>query len=648
MRLNFVRTHDSIKEFPITELPAFTIITGLNGSGKSHLLQAILQGRISADVAPNHLTETRIFTWTDMVPQDTGGFSGGQIAQERDQLFQQFRGIKSQLEDIVRAPARNAGITGLLLNDIKTLATHSIEQFQELGLDAIAATQLHTSIKNGVLQASNQVLTSWQHQPNLFEEINSVSSAVSKPIILLDEEDFKPAKSPNWGKSQPFQQQFGKLFCQYAELVKANTLKRCYGEPALSDQEFAATYMMAPWDFVNETLSIAGLGFEINQPDRTDNTVFTPRLTKTSTGDEIQFGSLSSGEKVIMSFALCMYYASEGRQLTTYPKLLLLDEIDAPLHPSMCKHFLNTITDVLVKKLGVNVIATTHSPSTVALAPEESIHVMQVGKPGVHKTTKAEALNLLTAGVPIVSIDYSGRRQVFVESPRDAEFHSKLFQIMKDSKYILSERSLEFLSTGTTNPNTGSDQNTGCSNVESVVESLVKCGNKSVFGFIDWDLVSNDKERVFVLLKNERYSIENFAFDPLAILALISKDPREYDAVKQFGIPATFNEFSRSDYNRYQSAIDKVIEKIMPEDNHSEKLQVSYLGGTILSVSKVYLHKNGHELQEKILSTFPAFRKYLKNLPPVDMIQEVYRELPAIIPKGIDDCYNRVLNHASH
>ena len=42
----------------------------------------------------------------------------------------------------------------------------------------------------------------------------------------------------------------------------------------------------------------------------------------------------------------------------------------------MTRHLLNVIKDVLVERYNVRTILTTHSPSTVALAPADSIFVM--------------------------------------------------------------------------------------------------------------------------------------------------------------------------------------------------------------------------------------------------------------------------------
>ena len=77
----------------------------------------------------------------------------------------------------------------------------------------------------------------------------------------------------------------------------------------------------------------------------------------------------------------------------------------------------------------------THSASTVALAPENSLHVMYADKSGVHSISKSGALNLLTVGVPTLALSYDGRRQVFVESPNNTAY-SEAYQNSKKLSWI--------------------------------------------------------------------------------------------------------------------------------------------------------------------------------------------------------------------
>jgi ABC-type Mn2+/Zn2+ transport system ATPase subunit len=117
MILTFATSKKSIKEFPTTNLPSFTLVTGLNGSGKSHLLEAIRDGNIRTDLASNFQTEVRWFSWQEMVPQDSGGYASGQLAQEREVLRQEFTRSKKIVEENIRSLLRNNGITGVGLSD---------------------------------------------------------------------------------------------------------------------------------------------------------------------------------------------------------------------------------------------------------------------------------------------------------------------------------------------------------------------------------------------------------------------------------------------------------------------------------------------------------------------------------------------------
>jgi hypothetical protein len=72
--------------------------------------------------------------------------------------------------------------------------------------------------------------------------------------------------------------------------------------------------------------------------------------------------------------------------------------LDASLHPSMIKNMLAVIGDIFLVR-GVKVILVTHSPTTIALAPEEAIFVMKKeGPKRIEKSSKKDALSILTEG----------------------------------------------------------------------------------------------------------------------------------------------------------------------------------------------------------------------------------------------------------
>jgi AAA15 family ATPase/GTPase len=61
------------------------VLTGVNGAGKSHLLESIENGSMQIDsIAISSQTRPiRRFDWTNLIPEDTGAFAPYQITQER-------------------------------------------------------------------------------------------------------------------------------------------------------------------------------------------------------------------------------------------------------------------------------------------------------------------------------------------------------------------------------------------------------------------------------------------------------------------------------------------------------------------------------------------------------------------------------------
>src|SRR5215212_542842 len=86
----------SIVSLPPTQLPSFTLITGLNGTGKTHLLRALAGGQVRADIAPDFNADIRFYDWNTMVPQDTGLFQSETLQSERINLMQAYNGQVNQ------------------------------------------------------------------------------------------------------------------------------------------------------------------------------------------------------------------------------------------------------------------------------------------------------------------------------------------------------------------------------------------------------------------------------------------------------------------------------------------------------------------------------------------------------------------------
>ena len=129
---------------------------------------------------------------------------------------------------------------------------------------------------------------------------------------------------------------------------------------------------------------------------------FKAEMTNRTTGAQYEPSSLSSGERVLM--ALCL--ASFNQYLRRHrPKLLLLDELDALLHPSMVTALVETLKRIFVSQ-GTKVMMTSQSAMTVAALEEADIfRVVRTGRDvKVSPTTKYEAINELSEGLATVDM----------------------------------------------------------------------------------------------------------------------------------------------------------------------------------------------------------------------------------------------------
>ena len=86
-------------------------------------------------------------------------------------------------------------------------------------------------------------------------------------------------------------------------------------------------------------------------------------------GAIMHFSSLSSGEKVVFEL-LCYYFiANKDDNL----EMIILDEFDANLNPSLVDIYLDVIKKQFCEK-GIKVVLTTHSPSTVAAVNADELY----------------------------------------------------------------------------------------------------------------------------------------------------------------------------------------------------------------------------------------------------------------------------------
>lgn len=641
--LTFVGAYKSIKNLESISLPGLVVLTGVNGSGKTHLLTAIKSGLIRSSVAPDIDGNIRIYDSSNIVPMDTGVFDSYSYMAQRSNIFQQMKNYRDANFPSLQGLAKALGVSESYTLSLKSLAdlTEDVffEGFEDKKQAEINWKQFQVTLK----QHANAVMEkTFQHNGDeeWRKRMRRVAAENPNSFLFSSSTEFHRNPALLWGDVDPFQQAFGQVFVTYRRLLHENAMYKSFPPPAsesneyLEPDEFLESYGPPPWDFVNQILEGSNLSFKVDSPPLHENAPYEPKLTKIATGVEMNFQDLSSGEKVLMSFALCLYNAKERRQEKTFPTLLLLDEVDAPLHPSMAVSLLSTIKNILVDDRQVAVIMTTHSPSTVALAPDDSIYVMDVSASRILKTSKGEALSILTAGVPTLSISFDGRRQVFVESHSDARIYDSLYQRYKH--LLKSDRSLTFIEVGRTGAD-GHEKNAGCDQVVRLVDTLSSTGNKSVFGLVDWDGERLPNNRIHVLSTGIRDGIENLLLDPVLLMALLSREKLDFLIEKNL-FPGEDNYFSLHVWedSKWQAYIEVLQDYVLGSraTESGDFMDVEYVSGMILRVRKDYLHLDDHQLEQLVLQKFgfliPRGRgSGLKQY----VIDTVLKECPALLPR---------------
>ncbi len=387
MDIKFVKKYLSIESFDPIELPNFSIITGVNGSGKSHLLKAIENGDVQIQGFDKN--DIVLFNYENFRLDNESAFTGQQISAEKESAWQYY-------EANVKANALS------WRNNIG-------ENYSEIKNECIEKNKSMWSFVSEPLKSYKTNFKNWYKNPKIKQnqQAQGVFSLAKKLPYSLDEishDEFVKIYKPYTFKNNFLPNQIGKIFWDYFIKYRNNQINEFENEKhgknydVLSESEFIKKHGEKPWELINEILDkFSSLQYEVNSPEGSD--FFGQYQLKLKhnekPGVEIDFNSLSSGEKILMALVATIYKASSDGH---FPDVLLLDEIDASLHPSMMKNMLDVINDIFLEK-GVKIIMISHSPTTIAIAPEESIYIMNTGgSERIVKKSKSEALAILTEG----------------------------------------------------------------------------------------------------------------------------------------------------------------------------------------------------------------------------------------------------------
>jgi ABC-type multidrug transport system ATPase subunit len=402
-----------------------------------------------------------------------------------------------------------------------------------------------------------------------------------------------------------------------------------------SDGEFLNKFGERPWVLANRILGDTFDGkFQFSVPDETSQSyAYQTLLLQCNNNLPVDIQHLSSGEKTLLWLALTLfnsqYYDSE---MANTPKLLLIDEPDAFLHPKMVVKMYQAF-ESFKSQFNSIVLISTHSPTTVALAPSNEIYLVE--SDSISTVEKDLAISKLLDGVTQISINPKNRRQIFVESQYDADVYQAIYsRLVHCSAKIDPKISLNFVSSGPKMPkqqiidktkqilgiydtsliNDFVDALNGignCVQVVAQVESLVENENPYVRGIIDWDKKNRPSGNVSILAQDYAYSIENVALDPICILLLLHiEKPEHFKMTDICGSDIHWTDWL-NDSDLLQKSIDRFIHNTLDRESKKNS-NLEYVSGMILLTDSEYLEMNGHTLETLVKKKYPGLNSFCK------------------------------------
>ena len=406
MRIELGQPYKSIETLATEELPDFAILIGRNGTGKTQLLEAIKNG--PAKILGTARDEIELYDMTSFGSPNSGQANRAvnQFARSTADAYllsspEDRSAVKAAEEIFVQHIREIEGHSGSgerdefvrnLKNEIQGVPDFGVftvggqpSEYKKALHEQVLARFVPTQTQGRNRSSSNQPPNSFNsNQAALLSAAMKISGRLPHELTYDDIMRASHYEGPILSNS------ISAVFTAYKvdQFIWAHKrVEKEYVEFSDLMAEYRTMYP-PPWETLRNIMSEMreaagddGL-FDFDFSDPRDHEInmgnyerfsFKAEMTNRTTGVKYELDSLSSGERVLMALCLASFNQYLGRRR---PKLLLLDELDAVLHPSMVAALVRTLKELFVPN-GTKILMTSHSPMTVAAVDETDIFRVQ-------------------------------------------------------------------------------------------------------------------------------------------------------------------------------------------------------------------------------------------------------------------------------
>ena len=282
MRIVFKGKYKSITDFESPEMENFCVITGPNGSGKTQLLELLNALQDKTELSIDH---------------DSHNFQ-----------------IKIDSDTYISGAVKHIHSNGLNPKSLGTIGKQSLERTKENIIRRLSDLKRNPGRVNFREKGTAE----------------NIAKFWGKDIRSLEKEDiynYHLFSYEDLSNTDIFQLNLGQVFYHYAHARDRNNYhtyrNEKYGEDykVLTKEEFDKKYV-SPWELINRFLEKIKSDYQvegISEESFNESVMLTPKFVHKNTGDQIDADVLSSGEKVMVSLAFCLFNIETGKD-DIFPK----------------------------------------------------------------------------------------------------------------------------------------------------------------------------------------------------------------------------------------------------------------------------------------------------------------------------------------